>query len=319
MSFNNRMNTKVFSKTNNDTGFGSNASNYGGRFINKDGSFNIRKEGVPLWQRFSVYHTMLNLPSWKFISVIILFYLFINLLYTGIYFLIGIDGLQGIITGTIWQKFKEVFFFSTETFTTVGYGRINPVGDGANMLAAIEAMSGFMSFAIVTGLIYGRFAKPKSFLSFSHHAVIAPYKNSKALMFRVAPFKDSHTLTNAEIKVTIGLNVQENNNTISKFFEVDLERTRVDNLMMNWTVVHPINDDSPLLGLSVDDLQAAEAEVYVLIKGFDDVYSNTVLQRTSYTFEEIKFNAKFVPMYRESEDGKTTILELDKLNEYILL
>ena len=319
MSFGNRININAFSKTNNDTGFGTNASNYGGRFVNKDGSFNVRKEGVPVWQRFSMYHTMLNLPSWKFIIVIILFYMLINLLYTAIYFLVGIEGLQGMIGGTGWQKFKEVYFFSTETFTTVGYGRVNPVGDGVNLVAAIEAMSGFLSFAIATGLIYGRFAKPKSFLAFSHNAVIAPYKDKNALMFRVAPYKDNHTLTNAEIKVTTGLLVQENGNPVFKFYELSLERTRVDSLMMNWTVVHPIDEDSPLLGLNFEDLKAADTEVYVLIKGFDDVYSNTVLQRTSYTFEEIKFDAKFIPMYHESEDGRTTILELDKLNEYISL
>ena len=319
MAFGNHININKSSKTNNDTGFGTNASNYGGRFVNKDGSFNVRKEGVPVWQRFSVYHSLLNLPSWKFISVIILFYLLINLLYTGIYFLVGIGGLQGMIAGTNWQKFKEVFFFSTETFTTVGYGRVNPVGDGINLVAAIEAMNGFLSFAIATGLIYGRFAKPKSFLAFSHNAVIAPYRDKKALMFRVAPYKDNHTLTTAEIKVTTGLMVQENGNPVFKFYELALERTRVDSLMMNWTVVHPIDEDSPLLGLNFEDLKAADTEVYVLIKGFDDVYSNTVLQRTSYTFEEIKFDAKFIPMYHESEDGKTTILELDKLNEFISL
>src|ERR1700743_3237321 len=147
-----------FSKANNDTGFGTNAGSYGGRFINKDGSYNITSVGIPCLQRFSIYHTMLSMPRWKFISVIIVFFLAINLCYTGIYFLVGIDGLQGLIATTPWQKFKEVYFFSTETFTTVGYGRVNPLGDAANLVAAIEAMSGFLSFAIATGLIYGRFA-----------------------------------------------------------------------------------------------------------------------------------------------------------------
>src|ERR1700733_15501234 len=71
-----------FLKTNNDTGFGTNASNYGGRFINRDGTFNLRKEGMPFWERFSVYHSMLNLPAWKFIAMILIFYLVINLIYT---------------------------------------------------------------------------------------------------------------------------------------------------------------------------------------------------------------------------------------------
>ena len=88
---------------------------------------------------------------------------------------------------------------------------------------------------------------------------------------------------------------------------------------MNWTVVHPIDDKSPFLGFTADDMQASDVELYVLIRGFDDVYSNVVQQRTSYTYHEIKFNGKFIPMYRESEDGKTTILELQKLNAFEIL
>src|SRR5882762_2749185 len=91
-------------KTNNDTGFGTNASSYGGRFINRDGTFNIRKDGMSFLNRYSVFHHMLTLPRWKFISVIVLFYLFINLLFAGIYLLIGIDQLQGVIGVTNWAK-----------------------------------------------------------------------------------------------------------------------------------------------------------------------------------------------------------------------
>jgi inward rectifier potassium channel len=305
------------SKINNDTGFGNNASSYGGRFINRDGSFNLKKEGMPFWNRFSIFHSMLNLPRWKFMLLIVVFFLCINLLYTIIYLLIGTDQFQGMIATTEWQKIKEVYFFSSETFTTVGYGRVNPVGDGANFIASIEAMTGFLSFAIATGLIYGRFSKPKSYLSFSDHALVAPYQDKTALMFRFVSYKDNHILTNVEIKVNTGFQVQENGNVVYKFFDLNLERSRVESMPMNWTAVHPIDENSPFAGFSFDDMKAADVEVYVLVRGFDDVYSNLVLQRTSYTFEEIKFNKKFIPMYRESNDGKTTILELHKLNEYV--
>jgi inward rectifier potassium channel len=306
-----------FSKVNNDTGFGTNASDYGGRFVNRDGSFNLRKEGVPFWERFSIFHTMLNMPNWKFIALILGFFLAINLAYTSIYLLIGTEGFTGMIANTGWQKFKEVYFFSTETFTTVGYGRVNPVGDGANFIASIEAMSGFLSFAVATGLIYGRFSKPKAYINFSNHAVISPYQDKTALMFRFVSYKDNHVLTNVEIKVNIGLQVEENNKHVYKFFDLHLERSRVDSLPMNWTVVHPIDENSPFVGFSFEDMKAADVELYVLVRGFDDSYSAVVLQRTSYTFDEIIFNKKFVPMYRESDDGKTTIVELHKLNEYV--
>ncbi|MDP4262360.1 MAG: ion channel [Bacteroidota bacterium] len=305
-----------FSKTNNDTGFGTNASDYGGRFINRDGTYNLRKEGVSFRDRFSIFHTMLNMPTWKFITVIILFFLAINLLYTIVYSLIGINGFQGILGVTGWQQFKELFFFSTETFTTVGYGRVNPVGDGVNFVAAIEAMNGFLSFAVATGLIYGRFAKPKSHLVFSDYALIAPYQDKTALMFRLASYKDNHNLTDVEIRVNLALQVQENEKRSYRFYELALERSRVDTLMMNWTVVHAIDENSPLLGLNLDDFKNSDVEVYVQVRGYDDVYSTIVIQRTSYIYDEIKFNAKFLPMYHESEDGRTTIVELDKLSKH---
>ncbi|HXB08632.1 MAG TPA: ion channel [Puia sp.] len=304
-------------KTNNDTGFGTNAANYGGRFINRDGTFNLRKEGMSFLNRFSIYHSMLTIPRWKFISLIVLFYFAINVGYSLVYCAVGLNGLQGVIATTPWGKFKEAFFFSAETFTTVGYGRVNPIGDGANVVAAIEALSGWLSFALATGLIFGRFARPQSYLVFSDFALVGPYKDKTALMFRFAPYKDKHTLTDVQIRVNIGLKVMQDGSPEYVYYDLNLERTKVESLPMNWTVVHPIDDQSPLLGFMAEDMEASDVEIYVLIRGFDDVYSNLVQQRTSYTYHEIRFDGKFVPMYRESQDGRTTILELHKLNEYV--
>jgi inward rectifier potassium channel len=306
-----------FLKTNNDTGFGSNPGSYGGRFINKDGSFNLKREGMSLFSRFSIYQQMLNLPLWKFIAVIFIFFIAINLVFTLAYFTVGLGQLQGLLGVTTWGKMKEVFYFSTQTFTTVGYGRINPIGDASNIISSIEALTGFLSFAIATGLIYGRFAKPKTYLVFSDHALISPFKGITALMFRFAIYKDNHMLTNVEIKVNLAMRVEENGRVQYKFYDLELERNRVDSLPMNWTVVHAIDDKSPLNGFTQEDIIAGDVELYVLITGYDDVYSSPVLRRTSYTYKEMKFNSKFVPMYRESADGQTTILELHKLNSII--
>lgn len=306
-------------KTNNDTGFGTNAANYGGRFINRDGTFNTRREGMSFLDRFSIYHRMLSMPRWKFVGVLVLAYFLINVAYSFVYMLVGVDGLQGITATTMWGRWKESFFFSAETFTTVGYGRVNPVSDGTNTVAAIEALSGWLSFALATGLIFGRFSRPKAFLLFSDFAVVAPFKNRTALMFRFAPYKDNHTLTDVQIRVNIGFKTIPEGKTEPEYvyYDLNLERTKVESLPLNWTVVHAIDEESPLQGFTEEDMAAADVELYVSIRGFDDVYSNLVQQRTSYTYQEIFFDRKFIPMYRESVDGKTTILELHKLNEYI--
>lgn len=305
-----------FLKSNNDTGFGTNASSYGGRFINKDGSFNLRKEGKPIWERISIFHKMLNMQRWKFMMVIVVSFVAINLLFTLAYLITGTDEFTGIIASSEWNVLRELYFFSTETFSTVGYGRVNPVGSMANLIASFEALTGSLFFAIFTGLIYGRFSKPKAYLAFSNNALITPFQGATGLMFRFISYKDDHNLTSVEVLVNIGLLVQDNGKSEYKFYPLPLERSRVDNLPMNFTVVHPIDENSPLYGFTFEDMQTADMEIYVLVKAFDDVYSTTVLQRTSYTYEEVKFNAKFVQMYRESEDGRTTIIELQKLNEY---
>ncbi len=303
-------------KDNNDTGFGGNPDNYGGRFVNRDGTYNVRKEGVPFYQRFSLYHTMLNMPSWKFFGTLFTFYLTVNFIFGIVYYFVGPREFVGVVGTTQWQYFKEMFFFSTETYTTVGYGRVNPIGDTANSIAAVESMLGFLSFAIATGLLYGRFSKPKSFLLFSKDALISPYRDGSALMFRFATYKDHHTMTNVDIKVNAAMLVEENGKTTYKFYDLNLERNKVESLPMNWTVVHPLTSDSPIYDFTREDMKKADLEIYVSIRAFDDVYSNIVQQRTSYTWEEILFGRKFVQMYRESDDGRTTIVELQRLHEH---
>jgi|SRR5450755_957598 inward rectifier potassium channel len=303
-------------KDNNDTGFGGNPENYGGRFVNRDGTFNVQKEGISFFKRFSLFHQMLNLPSWKFFGALFVIYLAINFAFGCVYFFIGKSQFQGIEAITTAGIFKEMFFFSTETYTTVGYGRVNPTGDMANSVAAIESMLGFLSFAVATGLLYGRFSKPKAFLFFSRNALISPYKGGKGFMFRFASYKDHHTLTNVDIKVNAAMLVEEHGKMAYKFYDLELERSHVESLPMNWTVVHPLNPESPLFEYSKEDMKKADLEVYVSVRGFDDVYSNLVQQRTSYTVEEILFERKFVQMYHESADGKTTIVELNRLHEH---
>lgn len=301
-------------KLNNDTGFGTTGIINGSRFINKDGTFNLYKKGWSFWDRFSIFYTMITLPLWQFITIIVTFFFSINLVYTGIYYWIGAQQFTGFISNTPGGIFKELYFFSTETFTTVGYGRVNPVGDAANLVAAVEAMSGFLSFALATGLIYGRFARPRAHVAFSDHAVIAPYRDKTALMFRFVCYKQNHALTDVTVQVNLALLITENGVAKYRYYNLPLERSKIESMPMNWTVVHPIDDESPLAGLTKEDLAGTDMEIYVLVKGFNDVYGNVALQRTSYTYQEILFNRKFIQMYHETAHG--TVLELHKLSTH---
>ena len=305
-------------KSNADTGFGVSPDSQGGRFINKDGSYNVVKRGLPFYERISFFYKMLTMPAWEFLLVLISFFLSVNIIFTAAYSLMNKNEFEGVIPGNFVHRIFELFFFSAQTFTTVGYGRINPVGYMAGAVSSIEAVTGFSSFALITGILYGRFSRPRAYLRFSKHAMIAPYRDITGLMFRFVSYKENHNLTNVEVIVTFGL-TETNETTQFKFYQLPLERNRIDSLPMNWTIVHPIDENSPLYGFTEEDLRTTDAEVYVLVRGFDDVFSNTVLQRTSYRFDEIIFNAKFDRMYYENEDDTTTIVEINKLDNYTLL
>lgn len=298
-------------QNNQDTGFGDKASQMGGRMVNRDGTFNIQRLGIPFFTRVSSYHSMLTMPRWRFILVIFNAYFMMNCFFTLLYWLAGPSGLEGVDSEHSFSRVKELFFFSTQTFTTVGYGRVNPVGELTNWIAAIESLIGFLSFAIAAGLLYGRFSRPRSFVRFSEKMLLTNYQGGKALMFRLVGYKDDHILTNVEIKVSARLFSPEEN---YQFYNLDLERSHVDSLVLNWTIVHPINEKSPFWGLSQEDIQALQPEVSALLIGFDEVYSSTVMARNSYALNDLFFGYRFAPMYfRGKSNTKLDLSLLDSV------
>ncbi|CAC9975844.1 ion channel [Flavobacterium panici] len=303
-------------QTDKNSGFGTNAGSYGGRFVNKNGTPNIEKRGMNLLRRISWYHTMIDMPNWKFMLILFSFYIIINFIFAVIYYAIGVEHLDGISpSGSLLTQFGQAYFFSAQTFTTVGYGHISPTGFLTSALSAAEALIGLLSFAIATGLFFGRFSKPTAFLKFSHNALISPYGESKGLMIRLVPFKNTN-FTDAVAKVTLGMSIEENGQRVNKFYTLNLEIDRINALSLSWTLVHPIDENSPLYNFTEEDFKNTHGEILVFITTFDDMFSNTVAARTSYTFNEIIYGAKFQIMYNRSKDNTKTILHLDKLNQF---
>jgi inward rectifier potassium channel len=225
------------------------------------------------------------------------------------------EHLNGMFAITPLEKFGEAFFFSAQTFTTVGYGRINPVGFAASFVAALEALTGLLSFALITGLLYGRFARPKAYINYSKNALFVPFRDGVAFMMRMVPYTRNF-LVNVEARLTMSMQVVEDGITKNKFFQLSLDISKANTLISNWTLVHIINEESPFFGLTKEDIDNSKAEILVFVQGFDESFSNTVISRTSYTYEEFVYGAKFLPMYHPNTNNSGTIVHLNKLDDF---
>ncbi len=303
-------------RTLDNTGFGANPEAEGPRLINKDGSVHLRKTGIPFLSRLSLYHSLLRMSRIRFLLLVAAFYTCANLLFASIYFLIGVGHLTGTEHATtVAQRFLEAFFFSSQSLTTVGYGHVAPVGPLANLIAATESLVGIMLFALVTGMFYARFSRPRAYLAFSDNMLVAPFRSGRALMIRVASSKNNH-LTDLEGQVTAALHLDDSGKTTTKFFPLRLDISKIGSLALNWTLVHPLDEESPMYGYTEAEFRNSRIELIVTIKAFDDHYSNTVQQRTSYTFSDLVYGAKFAPMYSRGAGSAGTVLALDRINAY---
>lgn len=282
-----------------------------GKTIREDGQFNVRREGVS-WRDAGWFLHFMNLKWPAFLLQVPLIYLGVITLFAGLYLAAGIEHLQGAPAGTTLEAWSSAFFFSVQTFTTVGYGHISPANFAASTIAAMEAMSGILSLAIATGLIYARFSRPTAHLAFSSKAIIAPFQGGRALMFRVAN-RRPNVLMELEARLLMMTVGEADGQTKRRYLQLALEREQIYFLPLAWTVVHPIDEKSPLWGLTPEDLERQQAEFLVLIKAFDDTFSQTVHARYSYTPAELEWGARFEPAFRVAEDG-AMVLDLERLN-----
>jgi len=280
------------------------------RAINKDGSFNVHRRGTS-WRDANTYLYLINIPWPVFFAIIFVSYLAANTLFALAYYSLGPEQLQGAEAPTQFAHFLNSFFFSAHTLTTVGYGNISPRGTAANIVAAMEAMVGLMGFALATGLLFGRVAKPSARIGYSENMVVTPYQDGQSLQFRVVNQR-ANSLMELEAKVML-MTVEGPAGQMKRDYRVlKLERHMVYFFPLTWTIVHPIDEHSPFAGKTRADLERLQAEVLILIKGFDETFSQTVHSRYSYRYDEIVWGGRFVPAFQIDDHGDIA-LDVDRV------
>jgi inward rectifier potassium channel len=304
-------------------GFGSITNSQGKRMLQKDGGANVIRLGEPRYNILNIYHSLVTITWLRFNIYVFIFYFSINSLFTLAYYIATPDGLGGMSYSNELEKIEEIFFFSAQSLTTVGYGRLNPVSTTASGIAALESMIGLLGFALATGLLYGRFSRPTAKLLYSDNVLIAPYNNvkfpgvDKALMFRILNAR-SNQLIEVEAQVLFAYNEEVNGNIIRRFQALKLEIEKISLLALSWTIVHPITEESPLFGVTQSELESVNAEFMINLKAIDDTYVQQVYTRTSYNWEELVWDAKFNSIISKNEQGIITV-DLKKISTYTKL
>lgn len=297
----------------NDPGLGSKYDGQTKRLINHDGTFNIKKIGINSNIR-DTYHTLINMTWTRFLTLALLAIFSINIGFALTYVGIGVEHLSGDIEGDTLDNILQAFYFSFQTFTTVGYGQIVPIGMFINLVAFLESTTGLMVFAIITGLLYGRFSKASMRILYSNKALIAPYKDGWAFMFRVTNMRKS-MLTELSASVSISMVEKVNGEKVRRYYFLPLEIKFIQFFPASWTIVHPIDAESELAKIDLTSLNKLDAEFIIQLKGFDQTFSQSVHSHYSYIGNEVVVGAKFKPAYSYDEDG-TMILPIDQFHEY---
>lgn len=309
-------NTKPLFEDKGDLGFGSVVSTESTqRLLNKDGTFNVKRRGLGVFRSQSLYHAAIGLTWPRFLLAAAVNYLAVNVFFALIYLLCGRDALVGADAQQMGGSFWRAFFFSIETFATIGYGEISPVGLPAHFVMVFEALVALMTQALITGLLFARFARPTAAILFSRNMVIAPFQGGRGLMFRITNLRDNQ-LIDLKARVTASWIEDGAKGVGRRFRQLTLERSEVIFFPLAWTLVHPITEESPLYGLSDEDLRKTDFEFLCIISAMDETFAQIVHARSSYKCQELVWGAKFRNIFLPPDELGRLAVDIDRIDDY---
>lgn len=271
------------------------------RFISREGRSNLVSLGLARGFFGDLYHSWLSASWWLVLAAAVVLYATVNALFAGAFLLTG--GVQNVRPGS----FFDAFFFSVQTLATIGYGHMSPVSVPAHLLVTLEAFCGIASTAMMTGLMFAKFARPTARVLWSNEAVVALHDRVPSLMFRIANARGNQVV---EAQLRLGLLRSETTaegESIRRMHDLKLVRSRSAVFALSWLAIHPIDRDSLLYGLTPEELRASGAELYASLTGLDSTFNQIIHSRRSYSMEEVLWGRRFVDIVGPLPDGRMAI------------
>jgi inward rectifier potassium channel len=257
--------------------------------INRDGTLNIHRPRERGKLFSDLYHYCLSISWPKFFTILILFFLLTNIIFSVLYFLAGPNALEGEHQTDNFKRFIDCFFFSVQSLSSP----LKPNRILVNALVTIQSYLGMLILVIVTGLLYARFARPRARVIFSNFATIYQYNGQPCFVFRVANER-LNQIVEAHMTLTFSKNMTtQEGETSRKFFNMKVEFDYSPLFALSWTIRHYIDEDSPLFGVSPKELEECQATIFASLSGLDDTFSQTIVARSVYRYDEIVYDKRF--------------------------
>jgi inward rectifier potassium channel len=271
----------------------------------------VKGQDKSRWTDF--YHGVLTAPWWLFLLGLAAGFIAINVVFA-LLFMSDPQGIEHARPGSFWDR----FLFSVQTIGSINYSRMVPLSTFVNAVVVIEAFIGFVYLAMMASLMFARLSRPSARVVFSKVAVVAPFDGAPTLMFRAANQRGNQIL-DASITVTLARQmVSLEGVAMRRFEELRLVRSRTSLFALSWTVMHRIDETSPLHGLSLDDLFANQMELIVLLRGMDETLADFIYSRHAYGPEDIVWNHRFVDVISATPQGRR-LLDLGRFHDTVPL
>jgi len=272
------------------------------------GQTEVTKLGVPRYSRHDAFHLIMSLSWPQFFAGAVTVYLIVNLVFASVYAL----GNHAIANA---QAYSDYFFFSVETLATVGYGNMSPATFYGHCVATVEIITGMLSMAVITSLVFARFSKPTARILFSRVAVIAPYNGTPTLMLRVANQRQSYILEANASVVLVRDEDTSDGHSLTRFYDLKLERARSPMFALSWLIMHRIDETSPLHGVTAQAIEEGDMRLAVTVSGIDETFAAGITTRYTYAHEDILFERRFVDIFSDGEHPRHLYVDLARFHD----